>query len=236
MIERPSPADHRPLPFWSALEPSQRTALRDAGLTRRYPARGTLCHQGDASDHVVVIESGWAKASVTGPEGHAVVLAVRGPGDLVCESAVLGDRQRSATVTALSPLRGLIVQAVRFTAFLEANPAVWKLVSGTFVGRLDDAGRRAQAHVSARGAQRLAQLLVELAEQSLPHVAPAADGGLEIAPPLSQEELGSCMDSSRETVARAFGELRERGLARTGWRQTVITDLPGLREFARHGV
>jgi CRP/FNR family transcriptional regulator, cyclic AMP receptor protein len=57
------------------------------------------------------------------------VLAVRGPGDLIAESAVLGTRRRSATVTALDPLTALVIPAARFTAFLDEHPQVWRLIS-----------------------------------------------------------------------------------------------------------
>ncbi|XRQ15512.1 Crp/Fnr family transcriptional regulator [Actinomadura welshii] len=219
--------------FWDELDDAQRAALREAGRPRKYQPRMPLCYQGDDSDHLIVIESGWAKVTTSGEDGREVVLAVRGPGDLVCESAVLGGRERSATVAALGQVRALVVPAVRFTAFLDAHPGVWMLVSGTFVRRLDDAGRRLQAHVSAQGARRLAILLADLAERSVRHARPDASGGVVLGPPLSQEELGSWMDASRETVARALSTLRAEGLVRTGWRKIIVMDAPRLRAYAR---
>ncbi|GAA4226856.1 Crp/Fnr family transcriptional regulator [Actinomadura meridiana] len=225
----PDPGDA----FWDALNTTERAALRAVARPRRYAPRTPLCYQGDDSDHIIIIESGWTKVTSASEDGREVVLAVRGPGDLVCESAVLGRRERSATVTALTPLRALVVPAARFTGFLDAHPGVWRLVSGTFVRRLDDASRRLQAHVSAHGARRLAILLSDLADLSARHGARDAGGGVPIGPPLSQEELGSWMDASRETVARALGTLRAEGLVRTGRRKIVVMDRAGLREFTR---
>ncbi|WP_225993173.1 Crp/Fnr family transcriptional regulator [Actinomadura rudentiformis] len=218
--------------FWNALDDTQRTALREVARPRGYASRAPLCYQGEESDHIIIIKDGWAKVTSTTEDGHDVVLAVRGPGDLVCESAVLGSRRRSATVTALSPLSALVIPAARFTAFLDAHPRVWMLVSSTLVRRQDDADRRLQAHVSAKGTQRLALLLADLAELSAKRCPPSRDGSIDIAPPLSQEELGSWMDASRETVARALSDLRAHGLVRTGWRRITVVDLSGLREFA----
>ncbi|MCP9977041.1 Crp/Fnr family transcriptional regulator [Actinomadura madurae] len=219
--------------FWDALDVPERAALRASGRSRTYAPRVPLCYQGDDSDHIIIIESGWAKVTSAGEDGRVVVLAVRGPGDLVCESAVLGRRERSATVQALDHVRALVVPAARFTAFLDAHPRVWLLVSGTFVRRLDDADRRLQAHVSAQGARRLALLLDGLAELSARHVPPGPDGAIAIGPPLSQEELGSWMDASRETVARALATLRREGLVSTGWRKITVEDPPRLRAFAQ---
>ncbi|RFS83932.1 Crp/Fnr family transcriptional regulator [Actinomadura spongiicola] len=236
-MTQPPPTDRPTTPeppgFWDALGAAERAALRAVARPKRYAPRTPLCYQGDDSEHIVVIESGWTKVTSTSEDGRDVVLAVRGPGDLVCESAVLGRRERSATVVALTPLRALVVPASRFTGFLDAHPGMWRLVSGTFVRRLDDADRRLQAHVSAHGARRLAILLTRLADLSARHVPPDADGGVEIGPPLSQEELGSWMDASRETVARALGTLRAEGLVRTGRRKITVVDPEGLRAFAR---
>jgi CRP/FNR family cyclic AMP-dependent transcriptional regulator len=219
--------------FWDALDETQRAALRQVSRPRLYHARHPLCYQGEQSDHIIIIESGWAKVTSSTEDGHDVVLAVRGPGDLVCESAALRGGERSATVTALSPVRTLVVPAARFTSFLDANAAVWRLVSGMVVSRLDDADQRLAAHVAAKGAQRLALLLTNLAELSARHVPPAPDGSIVIAPPLSQEELGSWMDASRETVARALNTLRKEGLVRTGWRRITVVDLPRLQAYAK---
>ena len=79
------------------------------------------------------------------------------------------------------------------------------------------------------GAGRLALFLLRLAEQS---GLPEPDGGIGL-PPLSQTELGSCVDVSRETVARAMRDWREQGFIRSGWRQTVLLDPEGLRKHAR---
>ena len=77
-------------------------------------------------------------------------------------------------------------------------------------------------------AGRLAHYLLDLADRT---GRPLADGTVEI-PPLSQAELGSVVDASRETVARAFREWRAGGIIATGWRRTVILSPERLRAFA----
>ncbi|MGK5550259.1 Crp/Fnr family transcriptional regulator [Actinomadura kijaniata] len=227
---RSAPPPQRP--FWDALGADERTALQAVGRLRIYPGRSPLVHQGDESDHAIVILEGWTKVTSARPDGREVLLAVRGAGDLVGESAVLGGRSRSATVTALNTVEALVLPAGRFIQFLDAHPATWRLVSSLFVQRLDAADHRLTAHVSTHSSQRLALLLADLAELSAYHQPPDPDGAIEIGPPLSQEELGSWTDASRETVARSLGELRRRGLIRTGWRRITVLDVTGLREYA----
>ncbi|HEU5160414.1 MAG TPA: Crp/Fnr family transcriptional regulator [Streptosporangiaceae bacterium] len=215
--------------FWKELDEAERVTLRDAARPRTYLAGMHLCYEGDPSDHVIIIENGWAKVTSTTEDGHEVVHAIRGPGDLVGESAVLGHRPRSATITALESLRALVLSASRFTAFLDEHPRVWRMVSGTLVRRNDDDVRRLRAKASADGGQRLAMLLLELAEQ---YGTSVPTGGVVIQPPLSQSELASWVDSSRETVARALKIWRARGLVDTARRKITVLDAGGLRAFA----
>jgi CRP-like cAMP-binding protein len=78
------------------------------------------------------------------------------------------------------------------------------------------------------GAQRLARLLVELAGR----FGHGEDGAIEIALPLSQEELASLAGTSRATVTRALKDWRQRGFIRTRQRHIIITNLPGLKQCA----
>jgi tetratricopeptide (TPR) repeat protein len=59
-----------------------------------------------------------------------------------------------------------------------------------------------------------------------------AEGIIEIALPLSQDELASLAGTSRATVTRALNGWRQRGLIRTGQRRITLTDVPGLRRAA----
>ena len=70
------------------------------------------------------------------------------------------------------------------------------------------------------GAQRLAGLLLELADQRDSEVI------------LTQEELASLTGASRATVTRALSNWRQRGIIRTGQRDITITDLATLRKIA----
>ncbi len=78
------------------------------------------------------------------------------------------------------------------------------------------------------GSQRLAGLLLDLAER----LGGQTEGIIEIALPLSQDELASLAGTSRATVARALDGWRRRGLIQTGQRRITLTDAPGLRAAA----
>lgn len=216
--------------LWSALSDEQRGQLRSMARARVYSARSQLVYQGGEGDHVIVVENGWAKFTSTTFDGREVLLYVRGPGDLIGENALFGPERPSATATALTPVRCLVFPAARFKNFLDENLVVWQLICRVLVQRQEDADRMLRVLLSSKGTERLAGLLVQLAELSARHGPPGHDGYITIAPPLTQQELGSWVDASRETVARNLNALRTRGLVRTGYRKMAV-NLSGLRKY-----
>ncbi|GAB3663684.1 Crp/Fnr family transcriptional regulator [Actinocorallia lasiicapitis] len=220
--------ENPPKDFWTSLDEAEQTALAQAGRVRRYRHGAPLCYQGEPADQILIIRSGWAKVSVADADGRERLMALRGPGDLIGEMGMLGEDTRTATVTALQTVVAMAVSGSRFMAFLGSHPAVWQKVVRTMVDRQVQSDQRIVKTNTLVGAGRLALYLLELAERN---GRPFEGGGIEI-PPLSQAELGSCVDASRETVARAFKEWREAGIIVTGWRQAVLLNPAKLRLFA----
>ena len=214
--------------FWSSLDPAARETLARGGRSRRYRKGDHLCLQGEPPEQVLILERGWTKICVGDSEGRERVIAVRGPGELLGETGLITDSPRTATVTALHQLSALVVPRQRFRAFLNDHPDAWPKVYQTLSRRLAQSDERILSLGSHVGAGRLALFVLRLAEQS---GLPDPEGGI-VLPPLSQTELGSCVDVSRETVARAMRTWREEDLIRNSWRRTVLLDPEGLRRHA----
>lgn len=215
---------------WSALNDEQRGQLRNVARARVYPARSPLVHQGREGDHVIVIEDGWVKVTSDTFNGDEVLLYVRGPGDLIGENVLFGTEPSPVTITALTPVRCLVLSAARFKNFLDEHLAVWQLICRLLVQRQEETDLLLRVLLSSKGTERLAGLLAQLGELSARHGPPDQDGYITIAPPLTQYELARWLDASRETVARSLQALRTRGLVRTGRRKMAV-NLSGLREY-----
>jgi hypothetical protein len=52
--------------FWNALADPERDALAAAGVEEVFRAGAVLCHEGDDTSQVMIIDSGWVKVSVRG--------------------------------------------------------------------------------------------------------------------------------------------------------------------------
>ncbi len=202
--------------------------LAALSLTRDFPPGVTMCHEGDPATHLYVLVAGWVKILSVTADGQERVLALRGNGDVVGELAGEMSGHRTATLQAIDLVHALIVGYERFTSFLDANPGAAHAYRRVMTQRWGDAADLLRRHPLTTGAQRLAALLLELAGRH----GTVTEGRIDVAMPLSQEELANLAGTSRATVARAFKSWRDRGFVRTGQKHITIINLQRLQQIA----
>ena len=217
-----------PQGFWDLLADTEQSLLSGLGRMSVFPPGATLCVEGEPATHVFILLAGWVKVLSVTIQGQELVLALRGPGDIVGEVAGEATGYRTATVQATGTVRTLIVGHDKFSSFLDSYLGASHAFRRVAMQRWSETAAMLRRRSVASGAQRLAFLLLDLAGQ---HGSGTA-GGIYVAMPLSQEELASLAGTSRATVTRALGNWRQRGFIRTGQRRITIMDLAALRQIA----
>ena len=172
--------------FVALLDEADRAAFLRTGRPRRYRAGQALLLAGDHSDHVLCLLLGGAKISVDTPDGHELLLGIRGQGDLIGELAAIDavGSTRSANVVALSALDTLVITGDEFRRFLRGHPGAAEALAVTLVRRLRQADRKRIEFGSLDTPRRVAHVLVDLAEshgrddaRRRPHRPAALPGG-----------------------------------------------------------
>jgi CRP/FNR family transcriptional regulator, cyclic AMP receptor protein len=214
--------------FLAQLDPAEREHLLRDRRRRRFNRSTTLMNAGASSNSVVVIMEGRIKLSYFTDEGSEVVLAIRGPGDLIGDLSAFDGRPHSATATALERVEAVVIQSTDFNAFLLENPRVALVLLRLLSARLRDADEKRIEFAAFDSVGRVARRLVEMAER----FGDPREKGVRITLPLSQEELAGWTGSSREAVSKALQALRAKGLIQTERRAVTILDLPGLTRRA----
>jgi CRP/FNR family transcriptional regulator, cyclic AMP receptor protein len=139
--------DLKRIPLFSGLSQRQLRQFAKHFSERRVPAGARLAKQGEMSGvaFFVIVEG----------EGAVIVDGTRvgtmGPGDHFGELAMISQRERSATVEALTPMRCHTIQFWDFRAFAKKSPDVmWKLLQHV-AGILEKEQRRhaAQAETAS---------------------------------------------------------------------------------------
>jgi CRP/FNR family cyclic AMP-dependent transcriptional regulator len=217
-----------PQGFWALLTAEEQAVLTDLGRIRVFAPGAVICVEGEPATHVFVLVDGLAKILSSTVDGHEQTLALRGNGDLVGEIAGQTTGYRNATVQAIGTVRALIVAYEKFTSFLDAHAGAGNAFRNVVTRRWNDADSMQRSFPVTNGAHRLAVVLLDLAAR----FGSETDHGVHIAVPLSQEELASLASASRATVTRALSNWRQRGIIRTGQRDTTITGLDALKRIA----
>lgn len=215
--------------FLSQLSADELSDLRARSIVRSFARDATILHQGEAPGRVLVIERGRAKVTAITEDGTEVVLAFRGPGDLLGELSALGGETRLASVRALEPLDALAVPAADFDSFLETHPRVALVILRVVITRLRDADRQQVEFAAYQTLGRVARRLVELADR----FGEPSGAGIRIALPITQEELAGWAGASREATAKALHELRDLNLIETARREITVRDPAGLERLVR---
>jgi len=211
--------------FLGTLDREQLASLHERGVTRRFRRGQAIFHEGGSSDRVVILRAGRVKVSTVTEEGREVVLAFRGPGDMLGELSAIDGEPRSATVEAVEAVEALAVAAQDFRSFLVANPDVALQLLQMLSRRLRDADRKRVEYAAHDTVGRVSARLVELAER----YGEPVGRGLRIGLPLSQEELAGWVGGSREAVSKALQTLRKVGWVVTERRRITVLDIEALR-------
>ncbi|MGW1765801.1 Crp/Fnr family transcriptional regulator [Streptomyces sp. NPDC002073] len=238
------------VPFVVRLEAEDRQVLFENGTRLAFPVRQVLLREHEPTAHVLVLLTGWTKVTSAAANGYEALLALRGAGDLVGEGAVLSGRPRGATVTALSQVEALAVEAEVFRRLLIERPDLARKLMALTADRMRAGDRRRVQYAALSVQERLARLLLELTRGPREEGSPGdprgnppgdprgnlqgdPEDGVPLTPALTQSELAGSVGASREAVARLLKGLRERGVVRTGRRGLVVVRPDVLRKMVR---
>lgn len=92
-----------------------------------------LTREGRPGSQCFVVAEGEARVSVDDEE-----VAVVGPGEIIGEMSLLDAGPRSATVTAITPMRVLVLAHREFMGLLTEHPSVRRKILRTLSGRVRD--------------------------------------------------------------------------------------------------
>jgi CRP-like cAMP-binding protein len=203
-----------------------------ASPSRRFQHGQVVLHQGERSESLYLVRDGAVRLCAVLPSGREVVVALLGAGDLFGESALAGPEPSPVEARTVG---GVIVTAIPVPglhAVLLRNPATAVEILRLLASRLHRTSATLQDALGRDLSARLCRSLCELARR---HGVPDG-GGVRVALPLTQEDLGRMVGATREAVNRTLVGLSRRGLVRTEERRYVIPDLAALEGLAGDAV
>jgi CRP/FNR family transcriptional regulator, cyclic AMP receptor protein len=193
-------------------------ALLSGGTVRRYESGEVLMRQGDPGSYVLILTTGHVKVTRVDPDGNELLLAIRGPGEVIGEMAVLDGTSRLATITALAPCITYVLASASFLRIVREKHVEGTLLRHVIARYRESEEVRAEL-LGLPTMQRIVRVLIRFAD---------VIGGEQPELDISQEELAGATGLSRASVTATLATLRRQGLISTGRRSLVIRDLKRL--------
>ncbi len=169
---------------------------------------------------VYVLEDGLVRLFRVTATGSEFTLGYVRPGEIFGETSVLSDRSREGFGQARVASRILHVPRAAFIAMLRVHNAVLYSITGRLAQRVIDLQSRVQDLVSLDARRRLARFLLRIGMEH----GHRDDAGLTIGLPLTHEEIGMMIGTSRQTVSLLLRELTDAGLVTRRGGQLVLPD------------
>jgi CRP/FNR family cyclic AMP-dependent transcriptional regulator len=217
--------DSLPGPGYPHQTDEEMAALEKIGHTIRRPAGNAFMMEGEHGNFALLIKKGHVKVTTGQPPR---IVAIRGPGDIVGELAVLHNKPRSASVFALDDVEALYLPAADWLRFLYAHPRAMHAQWANTAQRTEQAVRK-MAWSDLPVEQQLAKALLELADSGIGEQTSKRTVELR----LSQQDLAAMIGAKKlDSVKKVIRQLKAAGTIATGRQQVTILDLPVLRGIA----
>lgn len=199
------------------------------GVVRVHHRGAVLFHQGDPSDHVHVLVSGRVEVSSVSADGRRALRTSVLPPRLFGEIEALAGDRRMVDATALEPSQVWTVEARTFLRFVATDPSAARAVITALAQQAMSAGALVEdlRGLDLRG--RLAKRLISLVTPSFDELPP---DGTPIPPVVTQTDLASLANGSREQVTRILADWQRSGLVSRQGRRVTLVDVGGLARLA----
>lgn len=176
-----------------------------------------------------VVLAGTLKVSVVQANGHELILALLGKGEIVGELAVADRGVRSADVVAIEPSTLLWIDRNALTQIRRELPQVTENLLALMARRLRLANAQLQAVATLDVHGRVARQLLALADA---YGAPAANGGVQIPIRLTQGDLAALVGATRVRVNEVLvGFKRRKHVSVDGRYRVTIHDREALAAY-----
>lgn len=204
---------------------SEWAGLVQSGIRHTYLRGDHLIRQGDEGQWILLLVSGRAKVVFAAADGSEVLLAVRGPGDILGEFALRDAGPRSASVLAIEPCIAYLLAAAAFRGFVRRHASEPRL--DRYIGaKLRESTEHSWRLSTQRPETQLAGLMLAVSAAAGP------DHPDPYSVPMTQEELARGLGLSRSSVTAVLAGWKQRGLILVGRSVLRIADVDGLRGVA----
>ena len=201
--------------------------LLAAAQVEAFEPQQTIFSKGDPGRCLYAVLVGRVVINTISSDGQEILLNILDAGEIFGEIAVLDGGVRTAGAVAIEPTKLLRIDRHVFVPFLERHPKLCIRVMEVLCERLRRTSDVIEDTIFLEIPRRLAKKLLDLAV----HFGKAGQEGVQIDIKLSQEDLGSMLGVTRESVNKGLKKLQALGIISYDRGQLVICNIERLRSL-----
>jgi CRP/FNR family transcriptional regulator, polysaccharide utilization system transcription regulator len=213
------------------LPASELDNFRTCGSSALYKHRQVIFHEGTPANGLYILCHGAVKLYQSDRFGHDHILDIAVPGDVLGELPLDPTECYSVSAEAIADSQLCYLPRERLVAFIQEHPMTGVRLIEALSKSLSTARKRVRALALKRAENRLAELLIHLAQAT---GEPVANGNTRLKLNYSRRELAEMIGVSPETVIRLLSRLKQKRAISTRHRELVITDAEKLSRLANH--
>lgn len=202
--------------------------VRAAATRRRLSEGSVLFQQGDPADTVCVVVVGRLRATQTTSDGQQIIIRYLGPGELAGYTALSGGQSHPGTVTAVEDTHILTWSATAIRDLMAQHPAIAMNALSVLGTRYHETQTRLRELSTEKVERRIAHAILRLARQAGRRTAQ----GIEIAIPLSRQDLAEMTGTTLHTVSRMLSAWESDGIVDSGRRRVMVRKPEALAVIA----
>ncbi|MEM7142805.1 MAG: Crp/Fnr family transcriptional regulator [Actinomycetota bacterium] len=201
------------------------SAWRQQMVRRRYGRDEPIFHEGEIGDTFHVIEKGRVLIEVSTARGDVAALAVRGPGEVLGELAIVSEGRRNAKVTALEPTETLSITQSRLDDLRRADAAVDRRLLEILAAKLQETMDQLMEVLFIPVETRVLRVVLRLADAF-------DNGSTPVVVRVRQEDIAAMAGTRRQTANRPLKAAEAEGAIVVGRGRVEILDRDLLERLA----
>lgn len=219
----------RKAPIFQGLDDAAANTLRASMSPVKLRKGHSLFKEGDDGDNLYIVTVGKIKLGTKSQDGRENLLMILGPGEMFGDLSLFDAGPRTATATAVTDSRLLVLGQEKVIPWVREHPEVSLHLLARLASRLRRTNEVVGDLVFSDVPGRVAKAIIDLGLK----FGVKKDEGFLVNHDLTQEELAQLVGASRETVNKALADFAQRGWLRLEARAVMILDYERLLKRGR---
>lgn len=180
-------------------------------------------------DSLLFLKSGFLRQFIVTKTGQEITVNIIDPQNPIYFSQFFAETKNRYFYQTFSPIEYYKIPLSEFSAFLEKNPEVFKILTKQYILKSDELFTSIEMILSGDAYTKVVSVFYLIAER---YGRETENGEVRVGLQLTHREISELIGLTRETVSLQIIKLEKEGLIRRNGKNIVIPDMKKLAEIS----